>query len=87
MPLARRALRRRRAARRRSRHDPSRATAKSTWPSENGRVYVVEAGPVYKELAVNEMTESTLATPAISDGVLLIRTQAHLLAIDGRGRD
>ncbi len=50
-------------------------------PTEEGQVYVLEAGPEYRELAVNEMGEPVMATPAVSEGVLYIRTPRRLVAI------
>jgi outer membrane protein assembly factor BamB len=52
--------------------------------SEDGQVFVLEAGPVYKVLAVNEMATPVLATPAISEGRLLLRTQDQILAIGAK---
>jgi outer membrane protein assembly factor BamB len=50
-------------------------------PTEEGQVYAIEAGPEYRELAVNEMNEPVMATPAISDGTLFVRTTRRLVAI------
>jgi hypothetical protein len=36
-------------------------------------------------LAANEMGETCLATPAISDGMLFVRTEKHLVAL-GRSK-
>jgi outer membrane protein assembly factor BamB len=49
--------------------------------SENGTVYVLAAGPDFKILAQNKMAHPCLATPAISKGVLYIRTTEKLFAI------
>jgi outer membrane protein assembly factor BamB len=49
--------------------------------SEEGGVYVIQAGPEYAELAVNELGETCLATPAIAGGTLYFRTRSHLLAL------
>jgi outer membrane protein assembly factor BamB len=49
--------------------------------SEEGHVYVLKASPTFELLADNDMTESVLATPAISEGLLLFRTAGHLVAI------
>lgn len=49
--------------------------------SENGIVYVLRAGPNFKLLAANLMSEPVLATPAISQGVLYFRTTQRLVAI------
>ena len=50
-------------------------------PSENGTVYVIAAGPEFKVLASNPMSEPCFATPAISEGVLYLRTTKRLVAI------
>jgi outer membrane protein assembly factor BamB len=52
--------------------------------SEDGHVIVLKAGPTFSVLAENDMTESTLATPALSEGLLLVRTQSHVIAIRGQ---
>ena len=49
--------------------------------SEDGQVFVIAAGPEFKVLAMNEMSTPVLATPALSDGRLLIRTQDHIMAV------
>ena len=49
--------------------------------SENGTVIVLAAGPKYEILATNHMSEPCLATPAISEGVLFVRTTQRLIAI------
>ena len=61
--------------------------------SELGQVYVVRAGPKYKLLATNAMNDICMATPALSDGMLIVRTKRHVYAIseasvqeDARGR-
>ncbi len=48
---------------------------------ETGGVFVVEAGPQFKLLAMNRMGEICMATPAISEGVLYFRTRSNLVAI------
>ncbi len=52
-------------------------------PSEDGDIYVVKAGPVYELLATNKMGAPVLATPAISEGRLFVRTPAHVMAFGG----
>lgn len=49
--------------------------------AETGEVVVVKAGPQLRILATNELGETTLATPAISEGVLFFRTHHHLVAV------
>ncbi len=40
--------------------------------TEEGQVFVVQAGPEYKELAVNKIEGSCLSTPALSGGVMVV---------------
>ncbi len=49
--------------------------------SETGAIHVVKAGAEFALLAVNEMGETCMATPALSEGVLYLRTRGHLVAI------
>lgn len=60
---------------------PVAADGKLYFAGETGDVVVVKAGPDPEILATNKMGEITMATPAISNGVLFIRTQHHLFAI------
>jgi outer membrane protein assembly factor BamB len=48
--------------------------------SEDGELFVVRAGPEFDVLEVNGVGEAVLATPAISDGRLLVRGRKHLTA-------
>jgi outer membrane protein assembly factor BamB len=49
--------------------------------SEDGQIFVLTAGPKYDVIAMNEMSTPVLATPAISEGRLLLRTQDQLMSI------
>jgi outer membrane protein assembly factor BamB len=49
--------------------------------SEDGEVFVVKAGRVYELVATNRMGEALMATPAISDGMLIVRGQQHIVAV------
>ena len=49
--------------------------------TEEGDVFVVRAGPRYELLATNAMGEVVMATPAISDGLLLVRTLKNLYGL------
>jgi len=49
--------------------------------SEDGDVYVVKAGPTFELLATNKMDEVVMATPALSDGVLIVRGLNHVFGI------
>lgn len=48
---------------------------------ENGFVVVLKDSPEYEVLAKNDMGDSIVATPAIADGRLFIRTRSKLLAV------
>lgn len=48
--------------------------------SEDGDVFVVKAGMKYELLSKNPVGEVMMATPAISDGVVIVRTVSHLYA-------
>jgi hypothetical protein len=49
--------------------------------SEDGKVQVVKAGPEFQLVGTNDMGEQCLATPAVSNGVIYLRTRGHLVAI------
>ena len=49
--------------------------------SEEGDVYIVQAGPEFKVLEKNSLDGVCLTTPAISEGKLFFRTRDHLIAI------
>ena len=51
--------------------------------SEEGHVFVLKAGPSFELIAENDMGESVLATPAISEGLLIYRTQGNVVAVGG----
>ena len=48
--------------------------------TEDGEVYVVKAGPAFELVATNKLDAAMLATPAISEGRLFIRTKDAILA-------
>ncbi len=50
-------------------------------PSEDGDIFVVKAGPKFELLGRNAMDDPLMATPAISGGILIVRTQHTLWAI------
>jgi hypothetical protein len=49
--------------------------------NEDGDVVVAQAGRQYVELAKHSMGEVIMATPAISDGVIVVRTLKHVWGI------
>jgi len=48
---------------------------------EDGDILVVAAGPEFKHLATNPIGEPLMATPALSDGVMYVRSQGTLFAV------
>lgn len=57
------------------------ADGKLYYTSEEGEIFVVQAGPSFKVLSQNSMGEVCMATPALSENVLYFHTQGHLVAI------
>jgi outer membrane protein assembly factor BamB len=64
---------------------PVAAEGRIYFAGEDGDVRVVRAGPNYELLAVNPLGEACMATPAISAGMIYIRTQHHLFGIGRNG--
>ena len=52
--------------------------------NEDGHSYVLALGREYKLLAENELGETVMATPAISEGLLYIRGGKHLFAVGAK---
>ena len=51
------------------------------FPNEDGDVVVIKAGTTYEFVSQNPLGEVLMASPAISDGMLIVRGQKHLFAI------
>lgn len=70
------------------------ADGKLYWTNEKGETYVVDLAkataevrkPAIKVLAINRLGEQVLASPAIANGRLFIRTEKHLFCIAGTGK-
>ncbi|HMY70391.1 MAG TPA: hypothetical protein PLQ88_01045, partial [Blastocatellia bacterium] len=60
---------------------PIAADGKVYFSSEDGEIFVVKAGPKFELLSTNPVGEVMMATPAISDGMIFIRGQKHLIAV------
>lgn len=54
--------------------------------SEDGDTFVVQAGPEFELLHKNPLNEMTLATPAVAQGSLIVRTQSKLYRIAKGGQ-
>jgi outer membrane protein assembly factor BamB len=60
---------------------PVAGDGKVYWTNEDGTTFVLRAGPRFEVLARNRLGEMCLASPAVSGGVLFLRTEHHLYAI------
>ncbi len=52
--------------------------------SEEGDTFVIQAGPEFKVIGKNSLDEMTLATPAVANGNLIVRTASKLYRIGKR---
>jgi outer membrane protein assembly factor BamB len=64
---------------------PVAADGRLYFATEDGDVIVVKAGPTFERLAVNPMGELIMATPALTRGALIFRTQHHVVAVAESG--
>ena len=48
-----------------------------------GTMHILEAGPGYREIGSPALGEPSVATPALLDGILVVRGEKHLFCIDG----
>jgi len=64
---------------------PVAADGRIYFTSEESGVRVVRAGPKFELLAVNPLGDPCMATPAISDGMIFVRTQHYLFGIGRKG--
>ncbi|HXT70756.1 MAG TPA: PQQ-binding-like beta-propeller repeat protein [Vicinamibacterales bacterium] len=60
---------------------PVAADGKIYLSSEDGDMLVVAAGPEFKVISTNPMSDMLMATPALSDGVMYVRSSRSLIAI------
>ncbi|HEX8558674.1 MAG TPA: PQQ-binding-like beta-propeller repeat protein [Pyrinomonadaceae bacterium] len=60
---------------------PVAADGKLYLSNEDGEMLVVRAGPKFELLATNSMGELLMATPALSDGVMYVRSSKSLFAV------
>ena len=60
---------------------PIAADGRLYFANEDGDVIVARAGRRYEELAKNQMKEVIMSTPAISDGLIVVRTLGHVYGI------
>ena len=60
---------------------PVAADGKIYLSSEDGEMLVISAGDKFTHLATNSMGELLMATPALSEGVMYVRSSTSLFAI------
>ncbi len=60
---------------------PVAADGRIYFSGEEGKIHVVQAGMEFKLLAVNDMQDICMATPAISGDKIYFRTQKYLIAV------
>jgi outer membrane protein assembly factor BamB len=60
---------------------PTAADGRIYLPSEDGDIVVIKAGPQFGVLGVNPMGQPLMATPAISDGMMIVRGERDLFGI------
>jgi outer membrane protein assembly factor BamB len=60
---------------------PVAADGKIYLTSEDGEILVIAAGREFKQLETNSMGELVMATPALSDGVMYVRSASSLFAV------
>ena len=63
---------------------PVAADGKVYLSNEDGEMLVIAAGPTFAHIATNSMGELLMATPALSDGVMYVRSSASVFAIARR---
>ena len=59
------------------------ASGKIYFFDEDGKATVIEASRNYKVLAVNQLDDGFMASPAVSGNELYLRTRTHLYRIGG----
>jgi len=64
---------------------PLHAGGRLYFSNEAGTTVVLKAGATFDKLATNPLGERVLASPAVADGALFIRTEQHLYKITGGG--
>ncbi len=63
---------------------PVAADGKIYLSNEDGEILVVQAGRTFKHLATNSMGELLMATPALSNGTMFVRSSTSVSAISAK---
>ena len=64
---------------------PVAAEGRVYFQNEAGVGYVIEAGKTFKLLSQNDLRERSLASYAVADGALFVRTEGHLFRVAAPG--
>src|SRR2546427_307832 len=62
---------------------PIHANGRIYFQNEEGTAVVLKAGKRFLKLATNSLGERTLASYAVTDGALFVRTDEHLFKVNG----
>jgi outer membrane protein assembly factor BamB len=65
---------------------PVAADGKVIFISRNGKVTVLKAGPEQEQIAASEMDDDVVATPAVVDGRIYVRTKSALYCFGEKGQ-
>ncbi len=65
---------------------PVAADGKLYFASEDGEVFVIKAGPEFELLSRNPMGEVLMATPAITEKMIIVRGQHHVFGIGEKAK-
>ncbi len=65
---------------------PVAADGKLYLSSEDGDIFVVKAGRQYELISRNTMEQPVMATPALSDGMLIVRGEDAIYALGNKGK-
>jgi outer membrane protein assembly factor BamB len=62
---------------------PIYANGRIYFSNQNGKTTVIKAGRTFEVLAVNQLDDGFMASPAIVGNSLIMRTKTHLYRIEG----
>ena len=65
---------------------PIYANGRIYFVSENGKATVIEAAPLFRQVAVSQLDDGFMASPAVSGNALYLRTRTHLYRIESPSR-
>jgi outer membrane protein assembly factor BamB len=54
------------------------------WTGEDGSVHVIRAAEKFERVALNQLGDPCMASPAVANGVLYFRTKGRLVAVGNK---